>query len=176
MIAPGAIFAKTQSGSDELKNRKLKLPGKLRTMLILIDGTKPALLLRDDATTLGLGADFLEQLEELGLVTQVGTVSAAASKGGATAAGGPATKARSSASPDPLTRFRTAQQFMNDTVVNALGIKAFFFTLKLEHCSTVEDLRKLAADYRAAIAKATSDGEARILTGRLEELLGSNPA
>jgi hypothetical protein len=171
MIPPGAIYAKTQSGADEVRNRKMKLPPKLRTMLILIDGTKPALLLRDEATSLGLGTDFLEQLEKMGLVERVGNVTAASDAGGATQ-GVPEMSARSIATMDPVTRYRMAQQFMNDTAVNALGIKAFFFTLKLERCATIDDLRALTGDYRAAMAKAGGDAEAEILSHRLDELLG----
>jgi hypothetical protein len=73
---------------------------------------------------------------------------------------------------DPAARFRMAQQFMNDTAVNALGIKAFFFTLKLERCANVNDLKDLVEPYRAAIAKASGAAEANVLTGRVKEMLG----
>ena len=40
MISAGTIYAKTAAGQDEVKNRKMKLHPKLRTMLILVDGSK----------------------------------------------------------------------------------------------------------------------------------------
>lgn len=165
MVSAGAIYAKTPAGAEEVKNRKLKLPPKLRTMLILIDGTKPMLLLREEAETLGVPADFLEQLEAQGLVKPVAGAASASEAG---AAGMPATPRRKG---DPVERFRLAQQFMNDTAVNALGIKAFFFTLKLEKCSTVQELNELVQPYRAAIAKGSGEAEADVLTRRVEELL-----
>ena len=187
MISAGTIYAKSRAGQEEVKNRKMKLPPKLRTMLILIDGTKPAFLLREEAATLGVAADFLDHLEQLGLVERVGQAGAgatAAAQGPVGAAAVPTGSAGTAhdagtaapAGMDTLKRFRLAQQFMNDTAVNALGIKAFFFTLKLERCATVEDLRQHVIAYREAIAKASGDSEAEVLSRRLHELLGPEQA
>jgi hypothetical protein len=168
MISAGAIYAKTPAGADEVKGRKIKLAPKVRTMLILIDGTKPVLVLREEAEALGVPPDFIEQLEKLGLIKQVGAAGAAA--------GGGAARPEAGASPvskmDPVARFRAAQQFMNDTAVNALGIKAFFFTLKLEKCSTVDDLREMVEPYREAITKGSGPAEAEVMARRVQELLG----
>jgi hypothetical protein len=59
---------------------------------------------------------------------------------------------------DELARFRAAKQFINDTVVDALGVRAFMFTLKLERCSTLADLVDMLPDYAKAIAKGRSGG------------------
>jgi hypothetical protein len=72
MISAGAVYAKTAAGAEEVKNRKMKLAPKLRTMLILIDGAKPVLILREEGEALGVPADFIEQLEKLGLVIPAG--------------------------------------------------------------------------------------------------------
>ena len=61
---------------------------------------------------------------------------------------------------------------MNVSVVNALGLKSFFFTLKLERAGNVADLRELVEAYKAAIAKASGQAEAEVLTERLLEMLG----
>ena len=164
-IPAGAVFAKTRAGLEEVRSRKLKLPSKLRTILILVDGAKPALLLREEARALGVAPDVLEQLERMGLIARAGSVSAAGARPGEPAV-------RSPESLDPLERYRAAQQFMNDTVVNAVGIKAFFFTLKLEKCSTVHDLQALSGAYHELIAKASGEAEAEILSRRLQELPG----
>ena len=68
--------------------------------------------------------------------------------------------------------FGYALFLMNDTAVNSLGLKAFFFTLKLEKCATVADLKPLAGAYREAIAKGSGDAEAEVLSQRLQALLG----
>ena len=69
-------------------------------------------------------------------------------------------------------RFRIAQKLMNDSVVDALGIRAFFFTLKLEKAATVADLRALLPDFDKAITKGSGDATARILGVRAREILG----
>jgi hypothetical protein len=171
MIPAGTIYAKTRAGQEEVKSRKIKLPPKLRTMLILIDGTKPAFLLREEAAAIGAAADFLDHLERLGLVERVGQAGAVATAASKQPAG-----AAAPAGMDTLKRFRLAQQFMNDTAVDALGIRAFFFTLKLERCATVEDLRQQVNAYREAIAKASGHSEAEVLSRRLLELLGPEHA
>jgi len=117
----------------------------------------------------GAPADCIEQLEKLGLVERVGAAPVPAGEERRATV-------RGLAEPDvqkldPVARFRMAQQFMNDTAVNALGLKAFFFTLKLEKAATVEELRPLVDDYRKAIAKGSGEEEAAVLTQRLQEML-----
>ena len=170
MIPAATVFVKSRAGAEEVKSRKLKLPPKLRTLLILVDGSKPALILGEEAAALGAGADALEQLERQGLIERVGSAPAPGAGERRAVVREPARADVSRL--DPVARFRAAQQFMNDTVVNALGLKAFFFTLKLEKCATVEELRGLAGSFRQAIAKASGDAEADVLARRLDEILG----
>lgn len=170
MIPAATVFVKSRAGAEEVKSRKLKLPPKLRTLLILVDGSKPALVLNEEGVTLGAPADALEQLERQGLIERVGAAPVPSTQERRAVVRPPGTGDPGSL--DALARFRMAQQFMNDTAVNALGLKAFFFTLKLERCSTVEDLRGMLDDYRAAIAKASGEAEADVLARRVRELLG----
>jgi len=165
VISAGTIYAKTAAGQDEVKNRKMKLHPKLRTMLILVDGSKPAFMLREEAHSLGADPDFLERLEGLKLIGVVGGARGPAQED----ASPPAEAARQL---NPVERFQAAQRFMNETAVNALGIKAFFFTLKLERCATVDDLRGLLEAYREAMSKASGPEEAEVLCARVAELLG----
>jgi hypothetical protein len=109
----------------------------------------------------GAPADFLEQLVDLGLIES--------SEGPARAAAAPAAGGGSSAD---FQRFRDAQAFMNTTVVDALGIKSFFFTLKLERAATVADLRELAGPYLELMAKASGKEQAAVLGRRLKLMLG----
>ena len=72
---------------------------------------------------------------------------------------------------DEYTRFRAAKDFMNITVVDALGIRSFFFTLKLERAGNLADLRELVRGYSDAITKGSGTEEARVFTLRLEAML-----
>ena len=159
-MSAGDIYRKTARGTQEIAQRKVKLNPRVRTMLILIDGLQPELLVKEEAAKVGAPADFLEQLLRQGLIEKAGRVAGAAVPA-------PATQA----APDEYSRFRAAKDFMNVTIVDALGIKSFFFTLKLERAGTVADLRELAGSYREALAKSEGDAQAVVLAARLEEML-----
>jgi hypothetical protein len=74
-------------------------------------------------------------------------------------------------SDDELARFRAAKSFMNETVVNALGFRAFMFTLRLERCATRPELAQLLPDYEKALRKGAGAAEAQVLVQRMRELL-----
>src|SRR4051812_17674857 len=97
-----AVYQKTPKGEDEIKTRNAKLPQKLRTMLILVDGTKTGGELQGVAQRLGITEDYIGTLEAQGLITRIGGSAAAAPR----AAEGPK---------DEVQRFSAAQRFMNDT-------------------------------------------------------------
>jgi hypothetical protein len=72
---------------------------------------------------------------------------------------------------DEAGRFRIAKQYMNDTVVNSLGLRGFFFTLKLEQAGTCQDLEGLLDAYAKTIAKASTPEAAQVMAERARELL-----
>jgi hypothetical protein len=153
------IVTKTAAGVEELRSRSGKLPPRLRTMLIIIDGSMNAGQLQLAAAKLDVPGDFVEALVRQGLVAVVPS-------GTPAAVSAPLPSTVSDAE-----RFRTAQKFMNDTVVDALGFRAFFFTLKLERCSTMADLLGLLDDYRKAVVKGSGTEIARVLVARARVLL-----
>jgi hypothetical protein len=162
-MAAGTVYRKTALGAAEVKDRKLRLNPRVRTMLILIDGALPEFMLKEDAARVGAPADFLEQLVNAGLIERVQGAAPATARAAAPAA---------AAAPDEFTRFRQAKDFMNATIVDALGIKSFFFTLKLERAGVVADLRELVEPYREALAKAEGEEHAAVMAARLKEMLG----
>ncbi len=172
------IYIKTPLGTDEVQNHKLHLAPRLRTMLIMIDGHKPVSVLRQNATKFSCPENFIETLEAAGLIAKLGvgaptqapTVVAGLPSTGSGAPNTPALPAQTFQ--DEYARFRFAKDFMNTAVVNSLGMKAFFFTLKLERAGTVADLRGLVKPFQDAITKATSAAEAEVLTRQLLEHLG----
>jgi hypothetical protein len=171
-MAAGDIYRKTEQGMAEVRERKVKLPPRVRTMLILIDGERPELILKEEAAKVGAPGDFLQQLAAAGLIEKAGSArgpGAAPASPAAPAVDSPATPAASPA--DEFTRFREAKNFMNTTIVDALGIKSFFFTMKLEKASVTADLRGLLDDYEKAIAKAQGAEAAQVLAARARELL-----
>ena len=73
-MASGTVYRKTALGVAEVQERKLKLNPRLRTMLILVDGTLDEAALRDNAAQLGAPDDFLAKLLEAGLIEPIGSL------------------------------------------------------------------------------------------------------
>ena len=156
------IYIKTPVGLDEVRARSRKLAPRLRTMLIMVDGTLNVSQLRVAAATLGAPEDFLQVLEAQGLVQA--EVSAPVRQAGAA----PSLTRPALSGPE---RFRAAQKFMNDSAVDALGLRAFFFTLKLERCYNLADLRALLPEFGKAVLKGAGPGVARVLEARARDML-----
>ena len=161
------VYVKTVAGANEVKLRSRALPPRLRTMLIMVDGTRTAAQLHAAATMLGAPVDFLHMLLHRGLVAARPFAPA------------PVTLAVSGLSlPDvelPSTeaeRFLAAQKFMNDTTVDALGLRAFFFTLKLEKAGTCADLRLLLPEFIKGVTKGAGPDKARRFEAQVLQTLG----
>lgn len=162
------VFEKTQAGVEEVRVRARKLPPRLRTMLIMVDGVMPTPQLLEAAATLGVPGDFLESLQSQGLIQRRSAQQAAEQSLLPT----PAAAAEADPAQAETRRFLAAQKFMNDSAVDALGLMSFWFTLKLEKCFTVTDLRNLLPDYAKAIAKKSGETAAQVLVQRARQLLG----
>src|SRR5512141_1962679 len=110
---------KTAKGKEEIEQRRYKLASRLRTLLILIDGSRSVDQLADDGRRLGAPDDALIVLMRDGFVAPLAGVEAANDSriGDAEPPLAPAeVKA-----PDEYERFRVAKQFMNETAVDNLG-------------------------------------------------------
>ena len=169
------LYGKTAAGFEEVRGRALKLPQRLRTMLIMVDGTRTVAQLREAAKTLSSPADFLDLLIGMGLVAQEGVAPTRAGAA-APAAAAPAATAVPDVEVVPGTtanpeQFRAALKFMNDSAVDLLGLRAFFFTLRLEKCYTPQDLLALLPDFSKAIAKSNGPEMARALEERARQML-----
>ena len=177
-MEPSATIFKTAKGVEEIATKKYKLPSRTRTLLILIDGVKTLAVMSEMAIKLGLPAAQIDELIEQGFV-EVKAAPAAVLAGSPAGAGDNLMPSPSVAGPGPPANeyeaFRIAKQFMNDTIVNSLGIKAFFFTLKLEKCSNRQELSDLLQQYTKALAKSSGVEEAEVLTQRARVARHLNP-
>jgi DNA-binding FrmR family transcriptional regulator len=171
--------ARTAKGQDEIANRRKSLKGKLRTVLFLIDPGKPVDAILEQIARVGAPADALAQLAAEGYIEEMG------GQGARTFAAAPAPVAEASESAregaplspvpveDEAASFRVAKTFMNNTIVDALGIRAFTFTLRLERCSTRDDLSALLPDYTEALLKKLERPAVRALVDRTRELINA---
>lgn len=160
LMAEAQRYDRTSKGHDEISAGKKTLPAKLRTVLFLVDGNKDVQDIQRQVLLVGAPADSLSQLATAGYIAPVGAFSAPVA-------------APVGSIDDEVARFRVAKAFMNDTVVDALGIRAFFFTLKLERCATTADLTALLPEYAQALAKKLERPAIRALVQRMQELIAS---
>jgi hypothetical protein len=159
-MADTTRYAKTDLGIEEIRSRRKNLRGRERTMLILVDPSKTADELRASGARIGVEPEFLQTLVRDGYVVAV-----------AGTEGAPAEAAPREVTKDEFARFRAAKAFLNETVVDVLGVRAFMFTLKLERCSSRAELAALLPDYAKAIAKGRGEEETRLIVDRATELL-----
>jgi hypothetical protein len=145
-------------GAAEISKRRKNLRGRMRTMLILIDPSRTAEELRAQAAQLGVPDDFLETLVREGYIAPMAGSEAAE---GATQA----------VSDRELGRFRRAQAFMQETIVDAMGVRALLFTLKLERCVTRAELAALLPEYEKGIGKFRDEAQTRLLVQRAKDFL-----
>jgi len=153
-------YGRTPKGQEEISQSKKTLPAKLRTVLFLIEADKDIRDIERKITLLGAPPDALMQLVNGGYVAPV------------TAFNAPITASTQSIE-EQIRQFRVAKAFMNETVVDALGIRAFMFTLKLERCATAADLATLLPDYTQALLKKLDREAVRALVEHTRELLSA---
>lgn len=68
------IYSKTKKGLEEVQNRKYNLPQAMRSLLIMIDGTKPIGVFLDQATALGDVNAMLLGLEQQEFIAKTAAV------------------------------------------------------------------------------------------------------
>jgi hypothetical protein len=155
-------FARTEKGHGEIAQGRRTLRGKPRTLLFLIEPGKPLEVIQQHAAQIGASSDALAQLIADGYVIELrpGAAEPGAGEAGSRVAG-----------MGEVERFRIAKAFMNDAIVDALGIRAFLFTLRLERCATRADLKALMPDYAQSLMKKLDADNARTLVERTQELL-----
>lgn len=62
------IYEKTEKGREEIATRKYRLPLKLRTLLVMIDGEKTSGKLLQEMAPFGLNDDSLNELITQGYI------------------------------------------------------------------------------------------------------------
>jgi hypothetical protein len=170
------VFVKTTLGSDELKSRARRLPSRVRTMLIMVDGMQTLAQLNAAAASIGAPEACMALLQELGLIQPkpkpAPRVHVAHAPNVDTALAVDVPIELEAPVLTDAARYLAAQKLMNDSVVDALGLRAFFFTLKLERAFTCEDLRSALPDFGKALGKGKDPAAAALIEARVRVLLG----
>jgi len=170
--------ARTAKGQDEIANRRKSLKGKLRTVLFLIAPGKPLDAILEQVALIGAPADALAQLAAEGYIEETSGQGAGSIAAGTAFQESPSPRAGDAAQAplsieDEVANFAVAKAFMQETIVDALGIRAFTFTMRLERCVTRDDLAALLPDYTTALLKKLERPAVRALVDRTRELLSA---
>ncbi|HXX83768.1 MAG TPA: hypothetical protein VEN29_07255 [Casimicrobiaceae bacterium] len=158
---PGEIYAKTEEGVRELKERKRNLPIALRSLLIMVDGNHTVAQVLEQARTLRVDMNALAVLERNGLIAKrFGPPSAFE-----------AARAPESPSESDVKRFLSVQERMSDAITEHLGLRGYLMMLRLQRASNMRDLRDLLPDFAHALVRRVGLDAATPIVTELERLI-----
>ena len=156
------IYAKTELGLQELRERKLNLPVTLRSLLILIDGNRTVGEVMDKARALRLDERALTALERGGLI---------AKRFSAPSVAGAPDQLQPTRSQDEVERYLQAQQMMSDAINKHLGFRGYGLMMRLQKTANVRDIHDLLPDFAKALVKRIGMGPATPIVGAIERLI-----
>jgi hypothetical protein len=160
---PSEIYAKTELGLAELKERKLNLPITLRGLLILIDGNRTVAEVLVKARALKLDERAMTALERGGLIAKRFSAPSVAQND--------ATISPAQRSEDEVERYMQAQQMMSDAINAHRGFRGYGLMMRLQKPANVRDLHDLLPDFAKALVKRLGIEPATPIVSAIERLI-----
>lgn len=157
---PGEIYAKTDEGVRELKERKLNLPIALRSVLIMIDGNRTVGEVLERARALRVDASTFSALERAGLIAKRFSAPSVEDE-----------KAPAPRSEDEVERFIAAQQQLSALINEHLGFRGYLMMMRLQRAENLRDLHDFLPDFAQALVKRMGVGAATAIVAPLERLI-----
>ena len=146
---------KTEAGRDEIQQRSRRLPNTLRSILLLVDGQRTVVQLRDVIAGLRAPDDALQQLVVMGLI----------------GAAEPTDISVSAAPPSEADeRYDELYALMSEAVRKQLGLRGYLLQLKVARCDNTDELLALLPEITAALGKVRNFGFASEFDQRLRAL------
>jgi hypothetical protein len=144
----GAIYRKTEKGLAEISSTERTVDRRLRPLLILVDGNRTANSIHALISGIGIREEDFDQLASSGYIEPVARPDQRPAANDGTAPAPVPPQGRSS-----LERFADGQRYLNETATDKLGLRAFFFVLKIEKASSADELMALLPEFEQAIAR-----------------------
>jgi hypothetical protein len=163
---PSEIYAKTELGLAELRDRKLNLPITLRGLLILIDGNRTVAQVLVKARALKLDERAMTALERGGLIAKRFSAPSVAQND--------ATMTPAQRSEDEVERYMQAQQMMSDAINAHLGFRGYGLMMRLQKTANVRDLHDLLPDFAKSLVKRLGIEPATPIVSSIERLITGN--
>ena len=158
---PAEIYAKTEDGIRELKERKLNLPIALRSLLIMIDGNRTVGEVLERAGALRVDANALAALERAGLIAKRFSAPSVAED----------EKASAPRSEDEIERFVATQRRLSDLINEHLGFRGYLMMMRLQRAENLRDLHDFLPDFAQALIKRIGMEAATAIVAPLERLI-----
>jgi hypothetical protein len=156
------IYAKTELGVRELKERTVNLPLPLRGLLIMVDGNRTIGDVLAKARMLNLDETALSTLETGGLIAKKFSAPSASTNGAAAA------PVRSE---DEVERYLRAQQLMSDATNKHMGFRGYGMMMRLQKTANIRDLRDLLPDFAGSLLKRAGAEVATPIVAEVEAIL-----
>jgi hypothetical protein len=154
----GEIYAKTEAGARELKERKRNLPVALRSVLIMVDGNRTVAEVLKRARALRVDVAALETLERAGLIAKRFS---APSSSDPEAASAPRSESE-------IQQFLAAQKQLSNAINEHLGFRGYMMIMRLQRANNLRDLHDLLPDFAKAMVKRVGIDAATPIVGELE--------
>jgi hypothetical protein len=158
-VNQGEIYAKTEEGVRELKERKRNLPIALRSVLIIVDGNRTVAAVLERARPLRVDVAALTTLERAGLIAKRFSAPSAAESEAASAP----------RSESEVQQFIAARQQLSNAINQHLGFRGYMMMMmRLQRASNLRDLHDLLPDFAKAMIKRVGIDAATPIVGELE--------
>lgn len=155
------IYAKTERGLQELRERKLNLSIALRSLLILVDGERTVLQILAKSQSLKVDERALATLERSGLIAK--------RYGGRSASDTATIPAERTA--EEVERFLRAQRLMDAAINKNLGLWGYGLILRLQKAANLRDLHDLLPDVAKALVKKIGFDAATPIVDEMEQVI-----
>jgi hypothetical protein len=148
-----AIYRKTPRGLSEIAGRERTVERRLRPLLILVDGYRTATHIHSLIGGIGIREEDFDHLIAGGFIEAISLPKSAGPRPG-TAANDPGDAEQDSIQKrSAIDRYTDGKRYLTETAADRLGIWSFMFVLKLEKCSSAEDLMALVPEFEDAIGR-----------------------
>jgi hypothetical protein len=150
-----AIYRKTPKGLSEISGKDRTVDRRLRPLLILVDGYRTATHIHSLIGGIGIREEDFDRLIAGGFIEAISLPKMGGPRPG-TAANDPGDAAQTAATiqkRSAIDRYTDGKRYLTETAADRLGIWSFIFVLKLEKCSSPEDLMALVPEFEEAIGR-----------------------
>ncbi|MDP5240093.1 hypothetical protein Q9Q94_11165 [Uliginosibacterium sp. 31-16] len=167
----GVVFTKTVFGVDELRQRQMRLHPRLRTLLVMIDGKRPAQQLIKTLEAAGITEEHLKQLQDAGLIQPLLSPPPRPVNNGPASAGLLTVVSPNEVPADESSRLMSLYRIYGDMIRDAFGAKGATYQGKLVQAARISDYIALGNEIITALNRSARVEQAVAFKARVKPYL-----